>query len=96
MNKITIGVLLFKTKEKKNEKSPDYSASGVTKDKKFCDIGAGWKKISAKGDTYLSLSLDVEVLKQLIMDKMSTLNSDGSPQPDFRQPEERKDDFDSF
>lgn len=82
MNKETIPVMLFANTDKKNDKSPDYSVrasiNGV-----FESIGAGWRKTSAKGTIYLSLSLDADGLKKVYKEKYDKLTSAGTPVPTF-------------
>lgn len=47
---------IFPNKYKKEEKHPDYKIS-IKVGEKFVEVGAGWKKKTAKGDMYLSCSL---------------------------------------
>lgn len=64
----------------KNEKSPNYKVSGKV-GTEFVDLGWGWKKTSAKGTPFLSLSLDAEGLKKVYKDKYDKLTSAGTPIP---------------
>lgn len=79
--KPTISITVFPNDKKDKETSPDYSLSGKV-GTEYKRMGAGWRK-DKNGRKFLSLSLDIEVLKEMIMEKMNTLNSDGSPQPNF-------------
>ena len=97
MNKETISVLVF-VNTKTKETQPDYKISAKV-GTEFIDCGAGWKKLSAKGTTYLSLSLDADALKQVYKDKYDKLTSAGTPVPDFSQGEKEKiaeDEFNGF
>ena len=49
----------------------------------FEDIGAGWKKTSAKGTMYLNLSLNADGLKKVYKEKYGKLTSVGTPVPTF-------------
>lgn len=81
MKKETINVMLF-VNEKTKETQPDYKVRAKIGDE-FVDAGAGWRKESAKGTKYLSVSLDIEALQKLYKEKNKNLNSDGTPVPNF-------------
>lgn len=87
----TFFLSLFPTKEKKNANSPDFKISAKV-GTEFVDAGAGWRKQGAKG-IYLSLSVDIEVAKKLIMEKIEAMPSSGQPIP-FEEP--AKDPFDGM
>ena len=61
---------IFKVKEKKNEKAPDYTASTKIGDK-FVTVGGGWIKDS-KGGKYISLKLDGEFTHTPYQKKQTT------------------------
>lgn len=71
--------MVFPNDKKDKETSPDYSLSGKV-GTEYKRAGAGWRK-DKNGKKFLSLSLDVEVLKEMIMEKINSVNSDGSPVP---------------
>ena len=83
---------------KTKETQPDYQVRAKV-GTEFIDCGAGWKKESAKGTKYLSLSLDADALKQVYKDKYDKLTSAGTPVPDFSQVDKDKiaeDEFNGF
>jgi uncharacterized protein (DUF736 family) len=77
----TISITVFPNDRKEKETSPDYSCSGKV-GVEYKRMGSGWRK-DKNGKKFLSLSLDVDVLKEMIMEKMNATNSDGSPVPNF-------------
>lgn len=77
----TINVIVFPNENKAKENSPDYSLSGKV-GSEYKRAGSGWRK-DKNGKKFLSLSLDVDVLKEMIMEKINSVNSDGSPVPNF-------------
>lgn len=90
----TVFLSVFPVKDKKNEKSPDYRISAKI-GTEFKDAGCGWKKVTERG-TYLSLSLNVDIAKQLITEKMATLQSNGRPIPFTDEPKDPVIEFDNF
>lgn len=81
----TFQIMLFPTKEKKNERSPDFRISAKIGDD-YKEAGAGWKKVGKNGP-FLSLSVDLEVAKKLILEKLNPTTSKGEPIP-FTEPED--------
>lgn len=67
----TIFLSVFPAKNKKNQNSPDFNVS-VQINGKYENGGSGWKKTAVNGP-YLSLSVDMEKLKQLIREKMGNM-----------------------
>lgn len=82
----TVFLSVFPTKEKKNDKSPDFNISAKVGDK-FVTCGAGWKKTGEKG-MYLSLSVELDVMKKLIIEKSNSLPSSGLPMPFADEPKD--------
>jgi len=60
-----LNILIFKNQNKQKETHPDYIAK-IKLGNDFMDIGGGWTKKSAKGTSFLSLSLQVEPIKRSI------------------------------
>jgi len=58
MSKFTLFV--WKNKDKKEEKHPDYRVSMATEKKGFISVGAGWIKETKTKDKYISLVIDTE------------------------------------
>lgn len=79
--KETISVMCFQNTKTKDTQ-PDYVVRAKIGDN-FEDVGAGWKKTSAKGTMYLSLSLDADGLKKVYKEKYDKLTSAGTPVPTF-------------
>lgn len=79
MQKETIGIMLFQNTKTKDTQ-PDYVARAKVGEE-FIDVGGGWKKESAKGTVYLSLSLDTNGLKKVYNEKYGHLTSAGTPIP---------------
>ena len=79
MNKETISVMCFQNTKTKDTQ-PDYVVRAKIGEN-FEDVGAGWKKTSAKGTMYLSLSLDADGLKKVYKEKYDKLTSAGNPIP---------------
>ena len=50
--------LIFKVKEKKNEKGPDYRITYSEEGQPLQNIGACWKKTAKDGSTFLSCVAD--------------------------------------
>ncbi len=75
----TFFLSIFPVKEKKNEKSPDFRISAKVGNE-YVNAGSAWKKQSDKG-MYLSLSIDCDIAKKLIIEKMNSLTSAGNPVP---------------
>ena len=66
--KPTINIMVFPNDRKDKETSPDYSLSGKV-GTEYKKMGAGWKK-DKNGRKFLSLSVDIEVLQEMIMEKL--------------------------
>jgi uncharacterized protein (DUF736 family) len=79
MNKETISVMCFQNTKTKDTQ-PDYVVRAKIGEK-FEDVGAGWKKTSAKGTMYLNLSLNADGLKKIYKEKYDKLTSAGNPIP---------------
>lgn len=79
VQKETISVMCFQNTKTKDTQ-PDYVVRAKIGGN-FEDVGAGWKKTSAKGTMYLSLSLDAEGLKKIYKEKYDKLTSAGTPIP---------------
>jgi uncharacterized protein (DUF736 family) len=77
--KETISVLCFQNNKTKDTQ-PDYVVRAKVGEE-FIDIGAGWRKTSAKGTMFLSLSLEAEGLKKVYNSKYDKLTSAGTPIP---------------
>ena len=58
---------MFAVKEKKNPKMPDYRIMATINDK-LEEVGIGYKKLTKKGDTYLSCSLKGNVQLHYVVD----------------------------
>lgn len=80
----TVFLSVFPTKEKKNANSPDFNITAKINGE-FKSCGSAWKKTAVSGP-YLSLSVDMEVMKKLVIEKQATLTSDNKPVP-FTEPE---------
>lgn len=80
----TVFISIFPTKEKKNANSPDFNVTAKIGED-FKTAGAAWKKQAVSG-SYLSVSLDLEVIKKLIIEKQNTLQSNGKPMPFTDEP----------
>jgi uncharacterized protein (DUF736 family) len=78
-NKETISVMCFQNTKTKDTQ-PDYVVRAKVGEE-FIDVGAGWRKTSAKGTLYLSLSLDADGLKKVYKEKYDKLTSAGTPIP---------------
>ncbi len=90
----TVFLSVFPVKDKKSEKAPDYRLTARVNGE-FVNAGSGWKKVTEKG-TYLSLSLDVEIAKKLIIEKTATLQSNGKPIPFTDEPKDPVIEFNDF
>lgn len=66
-----ISLALFKNDHKKEEKHPDYEVSMKVGDK-FEKVGAGWKKMSAKGTNFISISLQAVPIWNMLQAEQST------------------------
>lgn len=61
MSIVKIG--LFKNKNKKKETHPDYQSSYKDESDEWQNVIAGWANTTKDGDSYVSLSIDVEKLE---------------------------------
>lgn len=48
------------------------------------DLGAIWVKESAKGDKYLTLTIEIEGVKHSLVGFKNNFKTEGSNQPDYR------------
>jgi len=81
----TIFFTMFPNKEKKSDNHPDFNISAKVGNE-FVSCGAAWKKVTEKG-TFVSISIDVETSKKLIIEKLASLTSAGTEIPFTDTPE---------
>jgi uncharacterized protein (DUF736 family) len=67
-------LFIWKNKEKKEEKQPDYRITMVDEKKGFVKVGAGWIAKTKTGDSYINCQIDTEPTP---WKKPESLNTEG-------------------